>query len=132
MKPAPQQVEEDVLVGPCQPPPSDLKMPSRRDGLLKDLVVLGHVPVPEVVVRDVGLVHQDRGYQLPKGLASTNPEDKSFGYLVRIWVGHSHLERHPTTGWPGNILPSWSHVVAARQSDPSLAEAVHPSIGPLG
>ena len=107
-------------------------MPSRRNGLLEDLVVLGNVPVPEAVVRGMGLVHQDRRHQLPKGLASSKSEDKSFGYLVRIWVRRSRLERHPATRWPGNILPSWSHVVAASQSDPSLAEAVHPSIGPLG
>ena len=66
MEPAPQQVEEDVLVGPCQRPPSKLKVPSRHDGLLEDPVVLGQVPVTEAVVRGVGLVHQDRGYQLPK------------------------------------------------------------------
>ena len=53
-------------------------------------------------------------------------------YLVCIWVRRSRLECHPIARWPGNILPSWSHVVAAGQSDPSLAEAVHPSVGPLG
>ena len=53
-------------------------------------------------------------------------------YLVRIRVRRSRLERHPVARWPGNILPSGSHVVAAGQPDPSLAEAVHPSIGPLG
>ena len=88
-------------------------MPSRRDGLLEDLIVLGHVPVPEVVVRDMGLIHQDQRHQLPKGLASINPEDKSFGYLVSVGIRHSRLERHPVARWPGNILPSWSHVVAA-------------------
>ena len=71
MEPAPQQVEEDVFVGPLKPPSPKLVMPSRRDGLLKDLVVLGYVPVSEVVIWDVGLVHQDRRYQLPKGLASS-------------------------------------------------------------
>ena len=60
MKPAPQQVEEDVFVGSRQGPPLELKVPSCRNGLLEDLVVLSHVPVPEAVVRDVGLVHQDR------------------------------------------------------------------------
>ena len=50
MEPTPQQVEEDVLVGPCQPPPPKLEMPSRRNGLLKDLVVLGNVPVLEAIV----------------------------------------------------------------------------------
>ena len=77
MKPAPQQVEEDVLVGSRQTPPPELEVSSRRDGLLEDLVVLGYIPVPKAVVGDVGLVHQDRRYQLPKGLASTNPEDMS-------------------------------------------------------
>ena len=65
MEPTPQQIEEDVFVGSRQAPPPKLKMSSRRDGLLEDLVVLGNVPVPEAVVRRVGLVHQDRGYQLP-------------------------------------------------------------------
>ena len=66
MKPTPQQVEEDVFVGPRQTPPPKLEMPSRRDGLLEDLVVLGNVPVPEAIVRGVGLVHQDRRHQLSK------------------------------------------------------------------
>ena len=70
MEPTPQQVEEDVFVGSRQIPPSKLKMPSCRDGLLKDLVVLGNVPIAEVVIRDMGLVHQDRRHQLPKGLVS--------------------------------------------------------------
>ena len=131
MEPTPQQIEEDVFVGSRQTPPLKFKMPSRHNGLLKDLVVLGHVPVMEAVVRGVGLAHQDRGYQLPKGLASINPEDKSFGYLVRVQVRCSRLERHPTTRWPRDVLPSGSHVVAAGQSDPSLAKAVHPGIGPL-
>ena len=113
MEPAPQQVEEDVLVGACQTPPPKLEVSSRRYGLLEDLIVLGHVPVPEVVVWSMGLVHQDRGYQLPKGLASSKSEDKSFGYLVRIRVRCSRLERHPVARWPGNVLPSRSHVVAA-------------------
>ena len=65
MKPAPQQVEEDVFVGPCQTPPPELEVPSRRNGLLKDLVVLGYLPVPEAIVWGVGLVHQDRRHQLP-------------------------------------------------------------------
>ena len=132
MEPAPQQVEEDVFIGPCQAPPPKLMVPSRCDGLLEDLVVLGHVPVTEAVVWGVGLVHQDRGYQLPKGLAFSKSEDKSFGYLVRVWVRRSRLKHHPAARWPRNILPSGSHVVAAGQTDPSLAEAVHPSVGPLG
>ena len=53
-------------------------------------------------------------------------------YLVRGWVRCSRLERHPTARWSRNVLPSGSHVVAAGQSNPSLAEAVHPSVGPLG
>ena len=65
MKPAPQQVEEDVFVGPCQTPPPELVVAGSRNGLLEDLVVLGNVPVTEAVVRDVGLVHQDRRHQLP-------------------------------------------------------------------
>ena len=132
MEPAPQQVEKDVFIGSFKPPPSNLEMTSRRDGLLEDLVVLGHIPVTEVVVRGMGLVHQDRRYQLPKGLTTSKSEDKSFGYLVGVWIRRSRLERHPTTRRPRNILPSGSHVVAAGQTDPSLAEAVHPSVGPLG
>ena len=60
MKPAPQQVEEDVFVGTRQTPPPELEVPSRRNGLLEDLVVLGNVPVPEAIVWGVGLVHQYR------------------------------------------------------------------------
>ena len=132
MEPTPQQVEEDVFVGSCKPPPSKLEVASHRYGLLKDLVVLRHVPIAEVVIRDMGLVHQDQRNQLPTGLASSKSEDKSFGYLVRVGVRRSCLERHPATRWPRDILPSGSHVVAAGQSDPSLAETVHPSVGPLG
>ena len=132
MEPTPQQVEEDVLVGPLKPPPSNLEVTSRRNGLLKDLVILGHVPITEAVIRDMGLVHQDRRHQLPKGLASSKSEDKSFGYLVGVGVRRSRLERHPATRWPRDILPSGSHVVAAGRSDPSLAETVHPCIEPLG
>ena len=132
MESTPQQVEKDVFVGSRQTPTLKLKVLSHRNGLLEDLVILGHVPIPEVIVGGVGLVHQDQRHQLPKGLASSKSEDKSFGYLVRIWVQCSRLERHPITRWPGNVLPSWSHVVAAGQPDPSLAEAVHPSVGPLG
>ena len=61
-------------------------MAGSSNGLLEDLVVLGDVPITKVVVGDVGLVHQDRRHQLPKGLASINPEDKSFGYLVGVGV----------------------------------------------
>ena len=59
MKPTPQQVEQDVLIGSCKPPPSYLEVASRHDGLLKDLIVLGNLPIVEVVIGDVGLVHQD-------------------------------------------------------------------------
>ena len=99
MEPAPQQVKEDILVGPFQSPPSNLEMTRRRNGLLENLVVLGHVPIAEVVIGDVGLVHQDRRHQLPKGLASIKPEDKSFGYLVGVGVRRSRLERYPVTRW---------------------------------
>ena len=50
MESTPQQVEEDVLVGPCQPPPLNLEMPGCRNGLLEHLVVLGYVPIAEVVI----------------------------------------------------------------------------------
>ena len=113
MEPTPQQVEQDILVGSRKPPPSNFKVASRCDGLLKDLIVLGNVPITKVVIRDMGLVHQDRRYQLPNGLASTNQEDKSIGYLVSVRVRHSRLERHPAARWPRDILPSGSHVVAA-------------------
>ena len=65
MKPTPQQVEEDVFVGSRQTPPPKLEVSSRGYGLLEDLVVLGYVPIPEAIVRGVGLVHQDRRHQLP-------------------------------------------------------------------
>ena len=65
MESAPQQIEEDVFIGSRQTPPPKLEVPSRRDGLLEDLVVLGHVPVPEAIIRGMGLVHQDRRHQLP-------------------------------------------------------------------
>ena len=97
MEPTPQQVEQDVLVGSCKPPPSNLEVASRRDGLLKDLIVLGNLPIAEVIVGDVGLIHQDQRYQLPNGLASTKQEDKSIGYLVGVWVQRPHLEHHPAT-----------------------------------
>ena len=101
MEPAPQQIEEDVFVGSRQTPPSKLEVSSRRDGLLEDLVVLGNIPVPEAIVRGVGLVHQDRRHQLPKGLASINSEDKSFGYCQ----GHSSLDA-PSELNPPQRIPS--------------------------
>ena len=100
MKPTPQQVKEDVLIGSGKPPSLNLEVVSRRNGLLEDLVILGNVPITEVVIRDVGLVHQNQRHQLPKGLASINPEDKSFGYLVGVGVQRSRLERHPAARWP--------------------------------
>ena len=99
MEPTPQQVEENVLVGPSQRPSSKLEVPSRRDGLLEDLVVLGHVPVPEVVIRSMGLVKQDRCHQLPNELASSTIEDTLMDYLVRGWVQRPCLERHPAARW---------------------------------
>ena len=113
MEPTPQQVKEDVLVGSFKPPPLNLQMAGCRNGLLKDLVVLGDIPITEVVIWDMGLVDQDRRHQLPNGLVSIKQEDKSIGYLVGVWVRRSRLKRHPATRWPRNILPSWSHVVAA-------------------
>ena len=86
MEPTPQQVKEDVLIGPFKPPPSNLEVVSHRDGLLKDLVVLSDIPITEIVIWDVGLVHQDQRHQLPSGLASANQEDKSIGYLISVWV----------------------------------------------
>ena len=65
MESTPQQVEEDVFIGSRQSPPPKLEMLSRRNGLLKDLVVLGDIPITEVVIWDMGLVHQDRRHQLP-------------------------------------------------------------------
>ena len=100
MKSTPQQVKEDVFIGSRQTPPPKLEVSSRRNGLLEDLVVLGHVPVTEAVVRDMGLVHQDRGHQLPKELASRKSEDTLMDYLVGIGVRRSRLERHPATRWP--------------------------------
>ena len=132
MKSAPQQIKEDVLVGPCQRPPSELEVTSCRYGLLEDLIVLGYVPVPEAVIGSVGLVHQDQRHQLSKELASSKPEDTLMDYLVRVRVRRSRLERHPVARWSGDVLPSGSHVVASGRTDPSLAETVHPSVGPLG
>ena len=86
MEPTPQQIEEDILVGPFNPPPLNLEVAGRRNGLLKDLVILGDLPIAEVVIRDMGLVHQDQRHQLPNGLASTNRQDKSIGYLISVWV----------------------------------------------
>ena len=39
--------------------------------------------------------------------------DTLMDYLVCVWVRRSRLERHPATRWSRNILPSWSHIVAA-------------------
>ena len=59
MEPTPQQIEEDVFIGPRKPPPSNFKVAGHRNGLLEDLVVLGNVPIMEVVIGNMGLVHQD-------------------------------------------------------------------------
>ena len=72
MELTPQQVEKDVLVGTFKPPPSNLKVAGCHNGLLEDLVVLGHIPVSEAIVWRVGLVRQDRRHQLPKELASSH------------------------------------------------------------
>ena len=91
MKPTPQQVKEDVFISSFEPPSSNLEVVSHRYGLLEDLVVLGNVPISEVVIRDMGLVHQDRRYQLPKGLASFNLRINPLvtlsvlGYDVPVW-----------------------------------------------
>ena len=42
-----------------------------RNSLLERLVVLGHVPITEVVIGNMGLAKQDQQHQLPKELAST-------------------------------------------------------------
>ena len=92
MKPAPQQVKEDVFVGPCQHPPSKLEVSSHRYGLLEDLIVLGYVPVPEAIVRGVGLVHQDRRHQLFQRVSLFKTKRihswitlSMFGYDVPVW-----------------------------------------------
>ena len=92
MEPAPQQVKEDVFVGSRQIPPPKLEMPSCRDGLLKDLVILGYVPVMKAVVRGVGLVHQDRQHQLFQRVSLFKTRRihswitlSVFGYDVPVW-----------------------------------------------
>ena len=73
MEPGPQQFEQDVLIGTFKPPPLNLEVTGRRNGLLEDLVVLGHIPIMKVVIGNVGLTQQDQQHQLPKGLASIQP-----------------------------------------------------------
>ena len=73
MEPGPQQLKQDVLVGAFKPSLLDLEMTGRHNGLLEDLVILGNIPITEVVIRNVGLVQQDQRYQLPNGLASIQP-----------------------------------------------------------
>ena len=92
MEPTPQQVEEDVFIGSRQAPSPKLEVSSCRDGLLEDLIVLGYVPVPEAVIRGVGLVHQDRQHQLPKRVSLFNTKRihswitlSVFGYDVPVW-----------------------------------------------
>ena len=77
MESTPQQVKKDVFIGSFEPPPSNLEVPSCRDGLLEDLIVLGNVPITIIIIWDMGLVHQDQRHQLLKGLASINQEDKN-------------------------------------------------------
>ena len=92
MESTPQQVEEDVFIGSRQTPPPKLEVPSRCNGLLEDLVILGYVPVPEAVVWGVGCVHQDRFDQLPEELATFKPKWihswitwSVVGYDVPVW-----------------------------------------------
>ena len=59
MEPGPQQFEQDVLIGTFEPPPSDLEMTGRRNGLLEHLVILGNIPITKVIIRDVGFAQQD-------------------------------------------------------------------------
>ena len=59
MQTVPQEFEQDVRVGPFQPPPPHLVVPSRGDSLLEDLIVLGHRPIPIIIIRDMGLVQED-------------------------------------------------------------------------
>ena len=63
MQSTPQEVEQDVLVGPFQPPPPCLEVPSSGNGLLKDLIVLSHRPIPVIIIRDVGVIQQNRRHQ---------------------------------------------------------------------
>ena len=53
-------------------------------------------------------------------------------YLVSGRIGLSNPICRPAARWSGDVLPSGSHVVVAVGTDPSLAEAVYPSVGPLG
>ena len=92
MKPAPQQVEEDVFVGPCQTPPPELVVAGSRNGLLEDLIVLGHIPVAEAIVWGMGLVHQDRRHQLLQKVSLFKTKRihswitlSVFGYDVPVW-----------------------------------------------
>ena len=66
MEPCPQKLEQDVLVGAKRPPPSHLVVASSRNGLLEHLVVVDHLPVTVIIVRDVGLVKLDHRHKLPK------------------------------------------------------------------
>ena len=112
MKPAPQQVEEDVFVGSRQTPPPELEVSSRRNGLLEDLVVLGYLPVPEA---NTGCGSRSSRPKTPTTIRVSlfKSEDTLMDYLVRIRVRRPRLERHPVARWPRDVLPSGSHVVAA-------------------
>ena len=59
MQPTPHQVKQNVLVGPFQPPPPRLMMPGRGNGLLEDLIIFGHRPIPVIIVWDMGLIQQN-------------------------------------------------------------------------
>ena len=71
MKPRPKELKQDVLIGTFKSPPPGLQMAGCHNGLLEDLIVLGHIPITEVIIRNVGLIQQDRRHQLPNRLAST-------------------------------------------------------------
>ena len=92
MEPGPQQFEQDVLIGTFKPPPLDLEMTGRRNGLLEDLVVLGNIPITEVIIGNVGLAQQDRRHQLPNRVSLHSTERITplvtlsiLGYDVPIW-----------------------------------------------
>ena len=66
MEPHPQKLEQDVLVVSEQPPSSNLVVARSRNRLLEHLVIVDHLPIAIVVVRDVGLIQQNHRHQLPK------------------------------------------------------------------
>ena len=58
MHTTPQKVEQDVLIGPHQAPPSGLMMVGCHNSLLEHLTIPCHRPIPVVVIRDMGIVQQ--------------------------------------------------------------------------